>query len=99
MYENGRKVSRYYRMREHKRRLKDRFLKNSWRHKGLSYNEYLANLTEEELNYHSGGNMIPCCLQYWTHYYGGEQEKIAKRQASRAIRNYWRKELNNWEEL
>ena len=102
MYENGRKVSRYYKMREHKRRMKDRFLKNSWGHKGLSYNEYLANLTEDELNYYWGGNMMPCCLQYWTHYYGGERSKVVKQQTSRAIRNYWREELNHcddWEDF
>lgn len=97
MYENGRKVSRYYKMREHKRRMKDRFLKNSWGNKGLSYNEYLANLTEEELNYHRGGNMMPCCLQYWTHYYFSEPRQYAKKSTSRAVRNYWRNELNGFD--
>ena len=102
MYENGRKVSRYYKMREHKRRMKDRFLKNSWGNKGLSYSAYLANLTEEELNYRCGGNMMPCCLQYWTHYYDGERSKVVKQQTSRAIRDYWRQELNrcdDWEDF
>ena len=35
MYENGRKVSRYYKMREHKRRMKDRFLKNPYMYSAI----------------------------------------------------------------
>lgn len=94
MYENGRKVSRYYKMREHKRRMKDRFLKNPYSTNiGKSYAEYLADLDEGERTYRYGANMMPCAYQYWNHYYAGERGKIVKKQTSRAIRNYWREEL------
>lgn len=96
MYENGRKVSRYYKMREHKRRMKDRFLKNPYSTNiGKSYAEYLADLNDDERSYHYGGNMMPCAYQYWNHYYAGERGKIAKKQTVRAIRNYWREELSH----
>lgn len=103
MYENGRKVSRYYRMREHKRRMKDRFLKNPYsRNVGKSYAEYLAELDEDERTYRHGGNMMPCAYQYWNHYYAGERGKFAKKQTSKAVRNYWREELahcEDWEDF
>lgn len=103
MYENGRKVSRYYRMREHKRRMKDRFLKNPYsRNIGKTFDEYLAELSEYERSYRWGGNMLPCAYQYWNHFYAGERGKIVKKQTSRAIRNYWREELNHcddWEDF
>lgn len=97
MYENGRKVSRYHQMRKHKRDLKNRFLNNHYgHHQGQSYADYLAHLDEDDLNYHYGGNMLPCCLQYWSHYYLTERRQYAKKATSRAIRNYWRNELANF---
>ena len=95
MYENGRKVSGYYRMRKHKRRMKERFLKNPYSTNiGCSYKDYLAHLDEYSKEYHYGANMTPNAYQYWSHYYITGPRQYAKKSTSRAVRNYWRNEIN-----
>lgn len=98
MYENGRKVSRYYKMREHKRRMKDRFLKNPYSTSiGSSYEDYIAHLDDYEKTHRWGGNMMPCAYQYWSHYYFSGPRQYAKKSTSRAVRNYWRNEINSFD--
>lgn len=100
MYENGRKVSRYYRMREHKRKTKDRFLKNY--HYGrminMSYDQYLATRDEDDLNYCYGCyNDKPRCECYWQYVYLSGPRTFAKDCTSSTIRNYWRTKLNTFD--
>ena len=97
MYENGRKVSRYHKMREHKRRMKERFLKNPYSTNiGCSYADYLAHLDEFSKTYHWGANMTPNAYQYWSHCWLSGPKQYAKKSTARAIRNYWRNEINSF---
>ena len=97
MYENGRKVSRYHKMREHKRRMKERFLKNPYSTNiGSSYADYLAHLDEFSKTYHWGANMTPNAYQYWAHCWLSDPKQYAKKSTARAIRNYWRNEINSF---
>ena len=106
MYENGRKVSRYYKMREHKRRMKDRFLKNPYMYSaiGMEFEQYLASL-DPFLRNHSYGarkDYMPACEQYWRHAYISESRKYAKEATNSKIRAYWRNEFthcDDWEDF
>ena len=106
MYENGRKVSRYYKMCEHKRRMKDRFLKNPFMGSaiGMEFEQYLASLSPSLRTYSYGArkDYIPACEQYWRHDYISESRKYAKEETNSKIRAYWRNELahcEDWEDL
>ena len=106
MYENGRKVSRYFKMREHKRRMKDRFLKNPYMYSaiGMEFEQYLASL-DPFLRNHSYGarkDYMPACEQYWRHAYISESRKYAKEATNSKIRAYWRNEFthcDDWEDF
>ena len=106
MYENGRKVSRYYKMREHKRRMKDRFLKNPYMYSavGMEFEQYLASLDPFLRNYSYGArkDYMPACEQYWRHAYISGPRKYAKEETNSKVRAYWRNELahcEDWEDL
>ena len=106
MYENGRKVSRYYKMREHKRRMKDRFLKNPYMYSavGMEFEQYLASLDPFLRTYSYGArkDYMPACEQYWRHAYISGPRKYAKEATNSKIRAYWRDEFahcDNWEDF
>ena len=98
MYENGRKVSRYHRMREHKRRMKDRFLKNPNTaniEMGKSYEEYLATTNEKDRTEPFGCRNIPYAKQYWRHAYSTNDKQLLKETAHSNARNDWKNQLQN----
>lgn len=106
MYENGRKVSRYYKMREHKRRMKDRFLKNPFMGSaiGMEFEQYLASLNPSLRTYSYGArkDYMPACEQYWRHAYISGPRKYAKEETNSKVRAYWRNELahcEDWEDF
>ena len=106
MYENGRKVSRYYKMCEHKRRMKDRFLKNPFMGSaiGMEFEEYLASLNDFWRSYSYGArkDYMPACEQYWRHAYISGPRKYAKEETNRKVRAYWKNELahcEDWEDF
>ena len=106
MYENGRKVSRYYKMREHKRRMKDRFLKNPFMGSaiGMEFEQYLASLSPFLRTYSYGArkDYMPACEQYWRHAYISGPRKYAKKETNSKVRAYWKNELarcEDWEDF
>lgn len=107
MYENGRKVSRYYKMREHKRRLKDRFLKNPHNaniEKNKSYEEYLVTTNEHDRTVPMGCHNLPYAEQYWRIAYNTNDRKYAKKNTASSARNNWKDALNrfideDWEDF
>lgn len=99
MYENGRKVSRYHRMREHKRRMKDRFLKNPKTDNvemGKSYQEYLVTTNEKDRTEPFGCRGIPYAQQYWRHAYCTNDRQRAKKDTAAAARNNWKNALSKF---
>ena len=102
MYENGRKVSRYYKMREHKRRMKERFLKNPNTaniEMGKSYEEYLATTNEKDRTEPFGCHGIPYAQQYWRLAYCTNDRKELKKSTASASRNHWKDQVNNSDEV
>ena len=100
MYENGRKVSRYHRMREHKRRMKDRFLKNPYNaniEKNKSYEEYLVTTNEHDRIKPMGCRNLPYAEQYWRIAYSTNDRKYSKKITASASRNDWKDALNKFD--
>lgn len=99
MYENGRKVTRYYKMCEHKRRMKDRFLKNpntSNVEMNKSYQEYLATTNEKDRTEPFGCRGIPYAQQYWRLAYCTNDRKRIKESSAAASRNEWKDSLHKF---
>ena len=93
MYENGRKVSRYYKMREHKRRVKERFLKNPNTENaeiGKTYESYLATTNEKDRTEPFGCRSIPYAQQYWRLAYCTNDRKQLKKFTASTSRNEWK---------
>jgi hypothetical protein len=100
MYENGKKVSGYQKMREHKRRMKDRFLKNPGNaniEKGKTYEEYLATTNEADRTKPIGCRHLPYAQQYWRLAYNSNEKKEKKKYTVKASRNEWKEVLNKKE--
>ena len=102
MYENGRKVSRYHRQRKHKQRVKDHFA-SQYRYgayTGMTYPEFCASLTDEELEYSYGPvRPIPNAIQYWRVFYLTGPRQYAKDATNSVIRAHWREKLNDFYRL
>jgi hypothetical protein len=98
MYENGRRVSNYYRKCGHKDHLKKKFLKEysyGSSSPNMSFEEYLATRTPEQNNYYYGPNRkVPSNQKYWHNFDYSTARQEAKRATSRAIRNHYRQILS-----
>lgn len=90
---------RYLRKMQHIYHQRKYFL--AWRYKSyaknMSYEEYLATLSEEDRAYRSGPNMVPNCSRYWENYSGifRKLNQNRKKSTNRAIRNQWKQIENN----
>lgn len=100
MYENGQKVSGYQKMREHKRRMKDRFLKNPGNaniEKGKTYEEYLATTNENDRTKPMGCRHLPYAQQYWRLAYDSNEKKEKKKYAAKTSRNEWKAAVEKYQ--
>ena len=90
---------RYLRKIQHIHHQKKYFL--AWQRgsyaKNMSYEEYLATLSEQDRTYRSGPNMIPNSSRYWENYSETfrKQNQNRKKFTNRAIRNQWKQIKNN----
>ena len=90
---------RYLRKMQHIHHKKKYFL--AWRYnscaKNMSYEEYLASLSEEDRTHRSGPNMVPNSSRYWENYSEAfrKLKRNRKKSTNRAIRNQWKQIENN----
>ena len=99
MYENGMRKNRYSNKRHHIDVQKKKFLRGLYRSStiGMSYEQYLATLDEDEREWRSrpykqGG--MPACEQYWSTCYISGVRGYAKDMTSNILRSNWRNMKN-----